>query len=467
MDMYPNVFLDSMELELFSHYLMHTSRIIPLDAEDLYALQVGIPNLAFRSKPLMSSILALAAICKSHDMLKRPRTTVEDRREIHDLLVFADQHHRTSLLQVQADLPNLNQYDYVLANAALMVLYATSSHCLRIRLAETQPDNEPLLREFILAQTQWISLIRAAHLAFTGLLNDDTKTVGIRQESIEPPLAFTCPNGNIQTAFDILNISPDDGPSERTKNLLFPIIAASSGPAFEALRKKAHAFRAVENMKLSPTQSNSSSNLLDRSDRYDAGLNACFESLDILVGIATELFSTKGSFSSVASHASQSQSKLDFPSSGRLSTVPMWLKSYLARVTSSATTPRPLRRVIMAFLNRVPAEYLNLVQTILDSISMQTSDSSQEPWGCQGLSLSDSSPVHKLAIDIFAHWVVLVMLLDGVWWIGGIGAWELGRIVSFMRGQGWVDSTIDTGEYWWPESIYKVERELKNLVNPR
>ncbi|KAK9245494.1 hypothetical protein V1506DRAFT_538323 [Lipomyces tetrasporus] len=445
---YSDEILDWTELELLSHYLTHTSCIIPFDLEDLYALRVGIPNLAFRSKPLMSSIIALAAVCKSHDLLQQPQ---QDRRKILDLLVLADRHHRASLLQVQLDLPNAGQYEYVLANATLMALYASSSHCVRIRLAETQTEDEPLPREFLPAQSQWISLIRAAHLAFVGLLNDHSEPADIGLEDTEPPLEITPVLVHSQAASINETISPENGPSERTRDLLYPILASSSGPALKALRAKARAIWKAQG------------HTMTQSDGFvveDVGLQACFTSLEVFEGILSEVFSKDA--------LSPSTSCQKPPhSGGRLSTVPGWLRSYVARVTSSATGPRPLRRVIMAFLNKVPSEYLNLVQTTLDSIGVSSGDGQQEAWESSDIELLNASPAHKLAIDIFAHWAVLVILLDGVWWIGGIGTWELGRVVSFMRCQGWLDPPTHVGEHWWPESMYNVGTELRNLANTK
>ncbi len=67
---------------------------------------------------------------------------------------------------------------------------------------------------------------------------------------------------------------------------------------------------------------------------------------------------------------------------------------------------------------------------------------------------------HRLAIDIFAHWLVLVMLLDGVWWIGDIGQWELRRVVAFAEHQGWIAEFVTAGPTWWPESVYTVKAGL-------
>ena len=456
-----NEILDWTELELLSHYLTHTSRIIPYDTEDLYALRVGIPNLAFHSKPLMSSILALAAVCKSHDLVKQPQPA---RDKIMDLLALAERHHRASLLQVQIDLPNANHYDYVLANAPLMVLYASANHCVRIRLAATQTKDETLPREFAPAQSQWISLIRAAHLAYAGLLNDQSEISYIGRD-IELSLTSTgvCSNSEAECINE--TISPEGGPTERTKNLLFPILAASSGPALEALRARAWEIRKIEGNTASLAQSSNSFGTPHLPSGCSVDLQACFSSLDILSCIVAEVFASKDSLPHITSCCSNSQSKFDPPSLGQLSTVSSWLRSYVARVTSSTLAPRPLRRVIMAFINRVPAEFLSLVQTTLDSIGVQTGNDHQGSWESSDFDLQNVSAAHKLAIDIFAHWAVLLMLLDGVWWIGDIGTWELGRVVSFVRAQGWLNSLTGAGEHWWPESMYNVGRELRNLVN--
>ena len=73
---------------------------------------------------------------------------------------------------------------------------------------------------------------------------------------------------------------------------------------------------------------------------------------------------------------------------------------------------------------------------------------------------SEPSLAHQLAVDIFAHWLVLVMLLDKVWWIGGIGAWELGQIIPFRKNTRWCMSLWKTDDDWWPESMFEISRQF-------
>lgn len=453
---HPSGNLDLTDVELLRHYLLHTSLCIPFDRDDLYALRIGIPNLAFQSPPLMSSILALSAVCKAHDLAKQRR---QGRRgDVLDLLSLADKHHRASLLQVQQDLSDPSQYDYILANATLMVLYASASHCVRIHLTGAEAGAEPTPLEFLPVQSQWISLIRAAHLAFVGLSNDKSRRNEIELKELGTSLNI--PTTTSPSTFMDVIISPEDGPTKMTKDLLFPILAKSSIPALKALRARASAILKTETHVETLTRSTKSATFPICSGSSAASLQACFTSLDILDGIVSEVFSAPDFPSPTISDPNHAHSACD---SGRHSTVLVWLRSYVARVTSSEISNRPLRRVIMAFLNRVPAEFLGLVQTILDSIDIPISQDEQRSWRSSNSEFSNPSAAQKLAIDVFAHWLVLVMLLDGVWWIGGIGAWELSRVISFLRAQSWCDSNLKSGEYWWPESMYRVSKELRKL----
>ncbi|KAL1872401.1 hypothetical protein Daus18300_004371 [Diaporthe australafricana] len=433
--------LDARDLELLSHYLSHTSRTTAFDRDDLYALHVGIPNLAFSSKPLMSSMLALAAACQCHDLLAAQHHPssgpggggAADLPRIRELLELAEQHHGASLRQIQEDIPSTDRYDHVLANAALMVLYGSASHWVRIRLVGVcEAAGARLPAEFVPVQSQWMSLIRAVHSAYVGLLADQAQNPQVVEmedcERSSPP----------RVGFGDVDIAcPQDGPSGETRRLFLPIVAATSGSAASKLRARA---RRVEK--------NVGSN--------DASFQACMAALAALDTTMSETFQDTGRASfppkTPESPATEEIKEPISPQSlGRLSNVAPWLRSYTARVTSkSCTASRPLRRTVNSFLNRVPTAYLHMVQATLEHIPLQAA--SRSTTGPQGTTPNDDDDsdgaVRRLAMDIFAHWLVLMLLLDGVWWIGGIGAWELGRVVAYMR-----EIDAKESEAWWPEIL--------------
>lgn len=427
----PSLDLDAAELELFSYYLSQAARSLAYDHEDLYALQVGFPNLAFRSKPLMSSILALAAVRKCHDILSTSEPRNIDRGQIRNLLALADEHHRASLRQTQADIPHANHYDYVVANAPLMVLYATANHAVRIKLSKLLNEESEASKDVAPAQLHWMTLIRAANLAYTGLLHS------AKDCSLFSDLTASPPPINLNQPIDGIVPMAENGPTQRTERLFMPIITTTSSSALEKLRTKAQTLHFAAN--LAPSWETS---------RFESELQACLMALESLGSIMEELSTSDDN----SCHSDQPDVENGWAALSQLSDVSPWLRSYMARVTYS-TPPKPMRRTIMWFLNKVPGKFLSMIQSGLDTIPDNVPD---EGIQCEGETLSETS---QFAMDIFAHWLVLVMLLDGVWWIGGIGACELRRITKHMTRQ--QELSHDANDSWWPKSMLNIALEIE------
>ncbi|KAL7921469.1 hypothetical protein ACQKWADRAFT_321312 [Trichoderma austrokoningii] len=432
--------LNSEQLELLSHYITHTSRVIPYNTEDLYALHVGIPNLAFGSRPVMDSILALSAVCKAYDILKHSPAPLERLEEIHRLLSLADQHHRTSLHQLQTTIYD-DLCDTVLANGALMVLYALSDHCVRVLLArKAKRAGEILSNDLLPMQSQWITSIRAASVAYIGLSNSACDDMGDELLSPASIAEQDCPSYSTSLPGDDIYF-PEDGPSEETKRLLLPIVSATYRAALEKLDARAQVICIEESDLITHDQTS-----------HNPDLQNCLATLKLLEDSFAKVFSVCQSRPepSQASYTTPGLSQF-----GKLDKASPWLRNYMA----SATSARPsklLRRIIMSFLNKVPFEYLQLVQSALDYMPVaakQSDPNSPEQ-------IVPLSAAQRLAMNIFAHWLVLVMLLDGVWWIGGIGQWELGRILSFADSQGWALGSTETDGTWWPESMFAVQKAI-------
>lgn len=445
--------LDAQDLELLTHYLTHTSQTIPYDKADLYALHIGIPNLAFTSKPLMGSVLALAAVCQCHDLLQ-PTTFVkkDDDRElslfslpqIQKLLALAESHHRSSLHQIQEAI-GTERYDTVLANATLMTLYGNAVHCVRIRLIQLYNEKEgdligrPIPPEFVPAQSQWISVIRAVHCAFVGLRAEVETECLVENRAIPSSGLLQEAAGESGLTDGVGEVKcPQDGPTETTMQLFQPIVTATIGGAMDNLRQKVQRIREEIN------------------NATDVDTQVCTKALGILESIISE---TLPGIINTTSETTSPGEMHDDGFIGRLSLVTPWLRAYTARVTSNSglsnetpgpsSTSHPMRRKITSFLNRVDADYLSLVQETLERMSLPVFG---EP-GC-GKENAES----RCAMEIFAHWLVLMCLLDGVWWIGGIGMWELGRVASYMEGVQEIEQEKE--EAWWPASMYRIRLEL-------
>lgn len=433
--------LDARDLELLSHYLTHTSRIIPLDEVDAYALQVGFPNLAFGSKPLMSSILALAAVCQCHDLVAHEQQAADpdiSLAHIRELLTLAEHHHTVSLRLIQEaiEAPTVERYDCVLAGAALMTLYGSASHCLRINLVETHKSKggaEPLPIDLVPVQVQWVSLIRAAHFAYIGVVTSQTKDPPGTVQNLWGCDGGT-PRGLAGTDSGVgIMTRPEDGPTDDTRRLFLPIVAATSASAMETLRTRAR--RVTEAAGSNPD------------------LQACWEALAMLETTMRQVFTDQD--------ATLARDAPETAEPWLPQVVAPWLRTYIARVTcNNRDSSRPLRRTVSSFLNRVPAAYVSLVQAMVDRMPSDGAGSG----GDEG-SIAEvvDGGAHLLAVDIFAHWLVLEMLLDGVWWIGETGAWELGRVVASMQCIGGHKGTIGAEHaiVWWPENMYKIRMRLR------
>lgn len=408
--------LSSRELDLFSHYITHTSRVIPSDQQDLFALHVGIPNLAFTTPAVMGAVLALSAACKCHHLVPRWTAELQDMRE---LLALADRHHQKSLEQLREAISASN-FNAVLANAALMVLYALAAHSVRVHVAlKAKRAQVTLPKDVLPFHSQWITSIRAAYEAYVGLDRHASNLMPSPGQSVteadEAWLLRQAPNYQAEEQQHV----PQDGPSEETKRLLLPLMSATYQAAMDKLRLRCQ----------------------------DAAPEACMASYQLLA----DLFeATLGNGATPREQGNASQDP------GILNNAYPWLARYLARVTS-ARPSKLSRRSTMAFLNHVPNEFLHLVQSALDCMPMNQDQDQHD--GDDASQYVELQAAHQPAMDIFAHWLVLVMLLDGVWWIGDVGRWELGRVLGFAKAQGWLEE-LSSGGAWWPQTMYDIKATL-------
>ncbi|KAJ5273006.1 hypothetical protein N7478_008131 [Penicillium angulare] len=436
------------EYKLLKHYIEHTSRDLTVDNQDQYALQIGIPNLALESRPLMKSLLALSAVCKCSDIINQALSPRNCRKRVLSLLNFADQYHMESLREIQATLPKTKHYDHVLANAAMMGMYGSGSHCVRIWLTETASIDGFSVDEIRPRGAQWISFFRAARIAYAGLVGGIRES-GSLTRTRDCSAATTLSDARSKLFNQYRPSVPTTSQGSPSAHPLYPIFAETIPSALETLNRRARGLMDLL-----------STDLIE--DRHRPDIHACFAALQIFNDIVSVTFAVKAtnsmspsSFSDAFSDDSGIESIIQ-----NLNVSP-WIGRYTANITSMIPSNLP-RRFIMALIHKAPSRYLSLVEEMIDIVQSDsdTSLNSTAPNGRWGYGKAEPSFAHQFAFDIFAHWLVLVILLEDVWWIGGIGAWELGQIVSFKRSSRSSMGLWSREGKWWPESMFDISRQF-------
>ncbi|KAK4216730.1 hypothetical protein QBC37DRAFT_385054 [Rhypophila decipiens] len=511
--------------ELWSHFNAHTSQTLSFEDEDLYALQVGIPGLVKDCPALAATILSVAATCSCVDIISHAAPIPGDRERVIELLGQANRHHLHSLQNMQRVIaaggpaPH-EEYDHILANAWLMAAYGTASHRLRIWLHKTQPAGQPLEEQFLPNQSGWITMFQTVHTVYTSLLRHSQESRGISPfgdfwtgegvltETTSTPTALA--DNTAPFAEEIILTA--GGPMPLSRHVLFPILVSTSEDAFRALRQHGRQVSLILN------NANAGAAGVSATPSHQESLSSSLSSIEILSNIVTQIQNASSSAQTISQQPHDPSCGSPLSQFGEVSP---WLRRYLSRALA-VTPSRSLRRLLMAFLYRVPRPFLHTIERLLDSFPLDTClDESSSPVldfaGSGGLidpaltetetgttgetNMSNQGEIDKemlhegtrtsqleskntadtqgmldaLALDVFAYWLAFTLLLDGVWFIGDVGSWELSRIVGMVKsGRLKMDSVSlessnledRTGAKWWPGRIYDYAEGLKTGEAP-
>ncbi|KAL4916472.1 hypothetical protein BDW62DRAFT_218679 [Aspergillus aurantiobrunneus] len=411
---------DTSESGLYHHYLQHTSRTLTDNRRDFHALQICMPTLALRSKTVYHSILALSAACMCSDMINSEHPA--DVSAVSDVLMTGYRHYNqaSERLRELISRPNASNAEPLLAAPPLLVPFATSSqqinHWISSR-SEDKPSQKLLTstpRDVIILSRGISATIRA--------LQSNTSAFAKRTpipEEIDSMDNYTS-----------IPATPTIPPSHN--HPMFPIIKQTSEAAFSKLRERIDwAF-----FYTSPNDS----------------LSASAGAFDVLSTLRSAVFPSS------TYHPPLPPSMTETPS---LPQVPPWLVSFTAR-PSTPSPPEHMTRPFLSFLVHAPQKYLDLVLPLLDKRLEGPSRHS---------SPAELSVEEALALDIYAHWSVLMFLVEEEsWWVGKLPNITLSGMIN-RYGDGFVarlwpvnmTGRARGGEghgEWWPSSMLRIEREI-------
>jgi hypothetical protein len=367
--------------------------------------------------------------------------------QVKQLLDLADHHHEKSMQLIQLDIATTTHYNAVIAHATIMAIYSMAAHSVRIRLDNATGVHLMLPIQYMPVSGQWIGHIRGIFMAFTALRDTEDDSSDITMD--EPVNMETLRAEPIDDYISGSRTpSPKNDMSSMTGQHLFPVVASTGSSAVAELRSKALKIGGAGYMDtLSSHGSLPEMSLINNDSDYQA----CMTSLDVLKNVLDSIFQVDAS-----SPASSIESFhcVDIPQRSRLQRVEPWLRDFCVPTTSSGT-PKNLRRAVISFVNRVPVEFWTLVSGFMERFSFQVESSE---WMKDGSSSPKPlrPPMAALAMDIYAHWLVLIVLLDGVWWLDGIGAWELRRALSCLNNWEGFGAYRGTHKDWWPETMLEL-----------
>lgn len=241
--------------------------------------------------------------------------------------------------------------------------------------------------------------------------------------------------------------SPPVPPPSRT-HVMFSVLAATSQEAFTKLQERLSllSLYSADNSYETPSQQQGTQD----------SLAACSTALESLIQMRYKAFGT----SNATDSTSQSYPVIDFfkAKDASQSQVSPWLRSYFIR----AAIPQPsqqLTRYFLTFLVQAPQAYLDLVLPLLDQRLENPIGASSEDV------LPELTREQALALDIYAHWSVLMFLVEEEsWWIGKLPiitlTGMLNRYGDDFVARLWPECERGS-EKWWPGSMLAILREIK------
>ncbi|KAL4924067.1 Zn(II)2Cys6 transcription factor [Aspergillus undulatus] len=454
---------DTSDTGLYHHYLQHTSRNLTSNTRDFHALQVCLPTLALRSRTVYHSILAVSAACMCCDMIYRDPPP--DVSTVSNILMTGYRHYNAASerLRELISRPRAANAEPLLAAPPLLVPFATSSQQINHWISNRRGG----------AQVRVAKPLASTPLDVIILSRGITATIrALEADAASSPGPISIPANSIPEDIDSMDsysplpTSPATLPTPPSHHHpMYHIIKETSGAAFSKLQERLDA-------------------AIFFSPGHSKALSACAEALEILSTLRS------AAFTSISHYSQATSNPLDFPSplpiqlplsmtrTPNLPQVPSWLVDFTARPSTPSCTDH-LTRPFLSFLPLVPMAYLDLILPLLDRrLEGPAKQDHANPHVDPALQTFDGeldlSIEQALALDIYAHWSVLMFLVgEESWWIGKLPDITLAGMVNRF-GDGFVhrfwpggDANSDTaaegvgdlGE-WWPRSMLRIEREI-------
>ncbi|OAL30635.1 hypothetical protein AYO20_08597 [Fonsecaea nubica] len=437
--------------DLYFHFLNHTCRAAPSWQKDRIVLQVGIAKLALESELVSHSVLALSATCLCCDTISAGRSA--DPETVRHILDMGLEHHTLALEQMRT---------------------MTS----RPRESDTQP---------LIASS--LMLVPFA-LAFQHIQHWVLRAKGVRTTDLLTPRDMILLLRGIRTTIVALNSNPVEPGTSKSKSpweTMFSAAAQSAGDSATdspVIPERSHTMFPV----VGATFHQASSQLRCRIEcalagsQVDENMAAVYGAYEILSDIMTSTFtecpeteipfeyascvSFSPTYSSHLLHGKDALitnvqwQKFSVSPDSLLAQAPGWLHNFILQ-RPNPTHAEPLARSFLAFFSSAPQTYVDLLLPLLDPHADMNAVAGDE-YGDEDRELTTAE---ILALDVYAHWLVLMLLLEKeTWWVGEFPFVSLQGLIArygtaFLGGA--QQQQQQQQQWWWPAGMLEVAARVR------
>ncbi|EXJ54202.1 hypothetical protein A1O7_09539 [Cladophialophora yegresii CBS 114405] len=453
------------DLFLFDHYMDHTCRDLEVIPDVAYAKKVGIPQLAAGNQGILYSIMALSATCLCIDILSA-QGSCSQVEDLAELISTGDRYHRMGMNAVQRQLSTNRPRDLAEAHAHTMLLFPYALARRRVThllddVGPPTPGSGIDTHAEHISSLEWIIILRGitttARACWTNSSACINDTACCDPSQRLHPLVSSHIHNKLSEPTDRSRVWNGFQCRIATKHPLFPVISATRVVALEALQQKTERV----NQLMRDLHRKNPAVDLERSNeqlRRSLSLSACFMAVDLLLNMDNVIFNPGSNVEerytneSVSTEPSLEDSSLP------------WLKRYSSAPIYDPALPAC--RTIFSWVNRTPDEYFRL---LMKPRPPRTESEGEGP--VQAAMPDIDREIQLLAWDIWAHWLVFTILIEGEsFFMAAFGVPDIVNLLPWFANSAAKppgsksDSSIAQSTGWWPGSMCAVAQQLRKYA---
>ncbi|KAH7086077.1 hypothetical protein BKA63DRAFT_32403 [Paraphoma chrysanthemicola] len=411
--------------DLYQYYVHHTSSSLSFSTADHTVFHQIIPALALHNSTVYHALLAVSAAHIAWNMIfSQPPP---DPAGVNKVLLAGYRHYNSASERMRVAMFRSEiELEPLVASALLLVPFATASQQINHWISKNTGSGARAARKRLESTPRDVTVIMRGVRA---LLQSPDSGSSLAQWQFSPTLSAE--STTVQASATELW-----SPTLSRTHFMTTIVAKTSDVAFLRLRRHL----------------DFCSSRYDQNDEEIAACRAAIEVLEYLKSAGLEAkpstASPEGQWPEIATRASLQLS----------SPLGAFARHSFALSSDSPHPTHALTRFFLTFLIRVPQSYFDFVLPLLDQ-RLETP--------CLPIELTHTQ---ALALDVYAHWSVLMFLVENEsWWIGSLPEVTLEGMVNrygegFVKGAYGGDGKEDgCKEKWWPGWMLRTLKDAKSF----